>query len=351
MRILYLIDNFSLGGAQTVVKGLMDNSGPDSEEYAIALRKKEPLMSMDHPGALTFPSRSRFSFRLFRYLKRFIREKQIDILHCQLPRSIATGYLLKRAFPGIKYIIHEQGDVFESRVHAFLLKLFRGKADGVLACSEATASMLSKRAHVDRDKVKVLYNFVDLDRFYPGKDPKDQVQKIAFAGRIEKRKGWREFIRAASAFQDREELSFYLAGSGTEVKKLRHALEKEGSTRISHVGFVDRMQEFYQDMDLLVIPSHFEPMGMVAVEAMACGTPVLATDVPGLNEVVKHEVNGWTCAARSSRALVRAIREILDMPADRRESITRQGTRDAQGYSLREFSLELQQFYNSLHIR
>ena len=127
MRILYLIDNFSLGGAQTVIKGLMENAGHDLEKYAIALREKEPRMTLDHPGALTFPSRSKFSFRVVRFLKRFIRDQQIDVLHCQLPRSIATGYLLKRAFPGIKYIIHEQGDVFESRAHALLLKIFKQK--------------------------------------------------------------------------------------------------------------------------------------------------------------------------------------------------------------------------------
>jgi glycosyltransferase involved in cell wall biosynthesis len=115
------------------------------------------------------------------------------------------------------------------------------------------------------------------------------------------------------------------------------------------MGFVDRMQEFYQDMDLLVIPSHFEPMGMVAVEAMACGIPVLATDVPGLNEVVKHRVNGWTCAPRSTRALIGAIEEILDMAAAERISIASQGTREARSYSLREFSQKLQRFYNSLN--
>ncbi len=348
MRILYLIDNFSLGGAQTVVKGLMENGAESSQKYAIALRQKEPEMIIGHPQAITFPSSSKYTFKVLAFLKDFISEKEIEILHCQLPRSIVIGYLLKRAFPEIKYIIHEQGDVFESRAYSILLKIFRKKADGILTCSEATAKALTRRSHMESQKINILYNFVDLRRFSPGSQSSFNGQKIAFAGRIEKRKGWREFIKAAHYFQGRKELSFHMAGTGTEVKKLVRSIQKQKDARIRYVGFREDMKAFYQEMDLLVIPSHFEPMGMVAVEAMACGVPVLAANVPGLNEIVKHKINGWTYPSKSVTELTRAIEGILDSDPEEIQAIIERGIDHARAFSLQEFSRKLQDYYTTL---
>lgn len=348
MRILYLIDNFSLGGAQTVVKGLMECSEATDTKYAFALREKKPLMSIEHPNSHSFPSSSKYTFRVVRYLKNYISENNIDVLHCQLPRSILTGYILKRIFPHIKYIIHEQGDVFESRVYAMLLRMLWKRADGILACSMATANMLVRRSHVDSGKIKVLYNFVDPDRFSPGQLSETGILKIAFAGRIEKRKGWREFIGAAINLRNRKELSFHLAGTGTEVKKLKRAIGKQKDVTINYWGYVSDMKTFYQEMDLLVIPSHFEPMGMVAVEAMACGIPVLAADVPGLNEVVHHQKNGWTYAGSSAGNLSRTITDLLEGDPAERKSIIDRGIQDARRYALEEFSKELHEFHSTL---
>jgi glycosyltransferase involved in cell wall biosynthesis len=348
MRILYLIDNFSLGGAQTIVKGLMENGAENMQIYAIALRQKQPTLIIDHPNATAFPSNSKYSFKVLKFLKNFISEKKIEILHCQLPRSIVMGYLLKRAFPDIKYIIHEQGDVFESRAYSMLLRIMRKKADGILTCSEATGEMLTRRSHVELQKIRVLYNFVDLSRFSPDKNSSFQGQKIAFAGRIEKRKGWREFIKAALYFKDQTELSFHIAGTGTEVGSLVRGIRKQKDAHIEYLGFRADMKAFYQDMDLLVIPSHFEPMGMVAVEAMACGLPVLAANVPGLNEIVKHKINGWIYTSLSVSELTGAIEEILDCDPDEINSIVERGIEHAHEYSLQIFSGKLQEYYSSL---
>lgn len=347
MSILYLIDNFSLGGAQTIVKGLMDNSAEGDPVFAIALRMKNPALLMDHPNIITFQSNSKYSFKVLGFLKQFISEKKIDILHCQLPRSILMGYLLKRAFPEIKYIIHEQGDVFESWAYSRLLRIIWKKADGILTCSEAGAKVLAARSHVEPGKIRVLYNFVDLSRFSPSDQNSFNGKKIAFAGRIEKRKGWREFIQAAYELRDRKELEFYVAGTGTEVNKLVRSIRKKKGASIHYVGFQADMKAFYTDMDLLVIPSHLEPMGMVAVEAMACGIPVLAADVPGLNEVVHHKVNGWTYNTLSVPRLTRAIEEILDCSPDRIDAVIAQGIRDAREFSFQKFSSKLMEFYSS----
>ncbi len=345
MKILYLIDNFSLGGAQTVVKGLMENAAEEDQIYAIALRQKKPEMTINHPHATAFQSRSRYTFKVLKFLKDFISEKKIEILHCQLPRSIVIGYLLKRSFPEIKYIIHEQGDVFESWTYSILLRVLMKRADGFLACSEATRNVLTRRSHIAPEKIHVLYNFVDLSRFSPDKCPSFNGQKIAFAGRIEKRKGWREFIEATRYLHDQKDFSFHMAGTGSEAKKLLRMIRKQKDAHIVYVGYQDNMNAFYREMDLLVIPSHFEPMGMVAIEAMACGIPVLAANVPGLNEIVKHKVNGWTYAPKTVNGLIGAIEEILECEPDEMDAIIERSIEHSQGFSVLKFTSKLQEYY------
>ncbi len=349
MKILYLIDNFSLGGAQTIVKGLMENAADNTQIHALGLRQKKPDLDIDHPNAIIFQSSSKYTFKVIGFLKDFISKNKIEVLHCQLPRSIVIGYLLKRAFPKIKYIIHEQGDIFESWTYAMLLRIIWKKADGILTCSKASAKVLIRRAHVDPLRITVLYNFVDLKRFSPREHLSFKGQKIAFAGRIERRKGWREFIRAALFLKDKEGLSFYLAGTGTEVRKLERGIRKHKDANLNYLGYQADMKAFYGEMDLLVIPSHFEPMGMVAVEAMACGIPVLAANVPGLNEVVNHGKNGWTYTSKSAKELARAIEVILDDHPDRINAVAEKGIEHAQDFSLQEFAISLQEFHNSLN--
>ncbi len=348
MKVLYLIDNFSLGGAQTVVKGLMEKNRSNMQVYAIALREKSPKTIIDHPNAECYNSKSKYSFRPLGYLESFILKNQIEIIHCQLPRSIFFGYLLKRKLPYLKYLIHEQGDVFESWIYSILLRIFKSKADGIFACSKATKDTLSIRSKIAAHKITVLYNFVDLARFSPGKGDVGNVVKIGFAGRIEKRKGWREFIRAAKYFQDNKNLFFYIAGSGSEEGKLLRILRNEDYSNIKFLGFKANVEEFFHLIDLLVIPSHFEPMGMVAIEAMACRVPVLASDVPGLNEIVEHEINGWTYPSKSIHALTDAIFDIINYEPGRKKNIIDGGFEQAQKFSIEKYWNTLQNLYASV---
>ena len=80
----------------------------------------------------------------------------------------------------------------------------------------------------------------------------------------------------------------------------------------------DTLHYYYSAAELLVMPSHYESFGMVALEAMACGTPVVVSDVGGLHELVQHNKTGFRVAAGDPAALGRAIERLLDDPALRR---------------------------------
>jgi glycosyltransferase involved in cell wall biosynthesis len=349
MKILYLIDNYSLGGAQTVVKGIMDNNISDRLIFSVALRKKVPTIEINHPNSISIQSKSKYSFLPLIFLKKFIKSNRIEIIHCQLPRSIIFGYILKRFFyPGLKYIIHEQGDIFESLAYTLLLRIVSKKADRIIACSNATALMMEQRSGVSIEKIFIIYNFVDLKRFTQNTITKSEMMHIGFAGRIEKRKGWREFLYAASELKSDPRFKFYMAGTGKDTDKLINKIAELKVTNVEYQGLRKDMERFYQSIDILVIPSHFEPMGMVAVEAMASGISIIASDVPGLNEVVINGRNGWLIKPRSVEELVRAIIQVFETGNQEREHYIKTGLEDVKEFSYSFFYQKIKTLHNIL---
>jgi D-inositol-3-phosphate glycosyltransferase len=80
----------------------------------------------------------------------------------------------------------------------------------------------------------------------------------------------------------------------------------------------DSLQYYYAAADVLVMPSHYESFGMVALEAMACGTPVIASDVGGLSTLVQDGKTGFRVKVNDSAALASAIEKLMDDEARRR---------------------------------
>jgi L-malate glycosyltransferase len=349
MKVLYLIDNYSLGGAQTIIKGIMENNLVNQDMYSIALRHKEPKIEINNSRAVCINSKSKFSFSPLSYIKKFIHTNNIELIHCQLPRSIFFGYLLKRLFyHRLKYIIHEQGDIFDSWIYSFILRIVYHNADAIVACSNATANMMKLRSGIPLFKIKVIYNFVDLKRFSPETFQKPEGFHIGFAGRIIKRKGWKEYVTAAYQLQSDPNLKFYIAGTGSETSKMLRMIDRLGIKNISYLEFKNNIESFYHTLDLLIIPSHFEPMGMVAVEAMACDVAVVASNVPGLNEVVRDGRNGWLITPKSVENLVEIIKCILKADKTITATLRNNALQDVDEYSFIKFEEKINQLYQEL---
>ena len=351
-RVLYLIDNYSLGGAQIVVKGILENNVTNYNVFSIALRKKDPVMEIVSKNAFVYQSKSRFSFMPLLFVKRFIESHHIDILHCQLPRSIVFGFLLKTLFfPDLIYIIHEQGDVFESRLYAVILRFIAGKSNGIIACSKATAHKLQERSGLSASKIRVIYNFVDLSRFTPFSNNESGTYIIGFAGRIEKRKGWREFLQIAELLKYKTNLRFFIAGTGSERLKMTRIMNIRALSNVEYFGYLTDMAGFYHQLHLLVIPSYFEPMGMVAVESLACGVPVIASNVPGLNEILDEEKDGWLVPVHAIEPVIRLIEEFVRKPKDDRQVMTSNAICKAAIFAYTGFEATLQQYYQQFMYR
>lgn len=357
MKVLHLIDHLGIGGAQTVVTGILTR---DREQDCFAIRnKKASAVNIDNVYCSMSKSKLKLNVLTLFKIKKLILQNNYPILHCHLFAGYLYGYLLKRLwFPAIKLIFHEHGQIFrKQKLYDSFLNYSPNKVDLFIAVSEATKRKLIENAGIPENKIKVLYNFVDLEKFSPEVlgtyDRNGQREKlgineedfvIGFAGRLIERKGWRELCLAMKSHENRN-IKLLIAGVGLEAKKLQYMIKELDMKReVIYLGLVNDILKFYSCIDCFIIPSHWEPLGITEIEAQACGIPIIATNVEGLNEVVSDKKTGLLFKPKNEKELAEKI-ELIERDKDLREKLVENGLFSVKKYSLDNYLIILGGFY------
>jgi len=359
MKILHIIDNLSLGGAQTLVRGIFDCQQENKDIFLFSLREKNIKIEINHSNVFNFCSTKKYSFLPLKKIKEIIRKEKIDVLHCHLFRSYIFAYLLKIFyFPKIKIIIHEHGQIFEKNIfYKIFLLITNKKIDLFIACSHATRKLLIKFLPKLNKKIEVLHNFVDLDYFNIdnkidtsldreklGLDKDDFV--FGFAARIIKRKGWKNLLMAfQGVVKYKPNCKLLIAGDGKDKGRLLKFIEKNNlGNNVYFLGYISDMCWFYSLIDCFIIPSHFEPMGITEMEAQSMGVPVIASNVDGLNEIVSNNENGLLFEVGNVSDLLEKIRFVCEDEVLRNKLI-KNGLESVSLYSLSGYLEKLKKIY------
>lgn len=198
-------------------------------------------------------------------------------------------------------------------------------ADAVIATTDAERSVLLAMG-ADPDRVGVIPCGVDLSRFRPsGTGPHTGRPRIVAASRLVPRKGLDDLLRAAVPLPDTEVV---IAGGPVDqpvsedpegARLLQLADDLGIADRVQLLGGLPRadMPGLFRQASVVVCSPWYEPFGMVALEAMACGVPVVATRVGGLAETVLHDETGLLVPPRDPDALASALRAVLTDPERR----------------------------------
>ncbi len=201
-------------------------------------------------------------------------------------------------------------------------------ATRTIVCSEAMRAEVSAALRVPAGELTKVHNAVDLEAWRTSGDQQARARATAgvpagsplvvLAGRIEWEKGGDTAVRALSMIRRAHPgTHLVLAGTGSR----RHVLEKLARSRrvfraVHFTGHLDEAQlaALLGAADVAVVPSSYEPFGMVALEAGAAGTPVVAGDAGGLPEVIRNGQTGLLVPTRSARALADAVGLVLREP-------------------------------------
>ncbi|MEX1113535.1 MAG: glycosyltransferase family 4 protein [Patescibacteria group bacterium] len=244
-----------------------------------------------------------------------------DVIHAHHAAHTAWIANYCRAVYRINYLVTVHGtDVYNATLdRRFVVPTIDAlnHADMISVVSGQTRKWMFRVYGKDfTSKVRTITGGVD-SRAFPAHGPAHRVERqyglrgkkvVLFTGKLIPTKGVTYLIRAARQMQ----AEVFVLGDGPERKRLMQQASR--NPHVHFPGYVkgEALAEFYRRADVMVVPSVWdEPLGLITLEAMSSGTPVVASKRGGIGSVVKHGQNGFLVRARSGAAIARAVNKLL----------------------------------------
>jgi D-inositol-3-phosphate glycosyltransferase len=246
------------------------------------------------------------------------------------------------------------------------------EADQIVAATQAEVAQIQWLYQVSPEHVIVIPPGVDVSHFYPidGDEAKEYIgvplenKMLLFVGRIEFLKGIDTLLHAVAGLNrsgifDDQGACLAIIGGEADVSSQVLSDEMQRLTQLSEelgikdiVRFLgkrdqDSLPYYYSAAEVVVVPSHYESFGLVALEAMACGTPVVASETGGLAFLIKDGETGFHVPAGDVEALQSQLEMILKDDL-LRERLGRQAAAYARGYDWKMISNQILGLYESL---
>ncbi|HEX7926738.1 MAG TPA: glycosyltransferase family 4 protein [bacterium] len=276
-----------------------------------------------------------FSFRALGEVARLLRRQRFDVLHDV--QTLGYGMLLMRAFgiPLLTTVHHPltvdrreafaRNETFEELYHTavFYPVTMQGRVirrvDHVITASQAGKAEIAQDFRVAPERISIVNNGLDTERFHnPGHWPREPSTLLFVGNSDDFKKGAVYLVRALALLPESVRLRIVDEPYPVKQRVWPEAERLGVQHRITFTGRLDeeRLREEYCRATMLVQPSVFEGFGLPAAEALACQTPVVATDAGAVSEVVTPDC-GLLAPPRDPAALATAIQALLDDPARR----------------------------------
>ena len=333
-----------VGGAESLVASLTEalchqgitvhvlTSVPPSPRIAAAIRSSAgsvTLPSPPRPGRLPWEHEA---FYKAEALERLLAEEDVDVVHAfSYDAAITAAVVCPRGDPGrvpvvgtfSEMTVRQRAKIEHLRAR-FVFSL--DALDLYIAISEAYADIALAHG-LPSSKLRVNKAGIDVQQFAGGSRRRgrqrlgigDQTLVVTCPSRFSRRKGQLDLLQAIALLQPLQ-LDVQLVMAGSINSAYQEDLEAIEAASAHQVRWPVRilqdlphgdMPDLLAASDLVVLPSHYEGLGLAALEAMAAGTCVLLADTIGLNEVAVHGETAWFVPPRSPEALALALRELL----------------------------------------
>jgi glycosyltransferase involved in cell wall biosynthesis len=303
MRILQVNSARKLGGGETHVRELTAELRRRGHHVVLAGRPDGPLQADVQSGALR--------------LRNLLKRDRFDVIHAHVARDYPVVAAAALGIPAVKVVFTRH------LLYPVRRNLLYKRVDGWIAPTEQILEML---APLKPRHSAVIPNWVDTEKFAYRPHPPHQPMRIGLIGQISPHKGHDDAIEAMRNLGATFRL--LIAGEG-EPAYVRALKRKSAALPIEFVGFVS-LPDYFDEIDVLLVPSWQEPFGIVTIEAMAAGIPVIGT---GPADVLR----GTIIPPRDPQALADAIRHVkLDSKA--RSYVE-------QNFDIRKVISEIEEFY------
>jgi glycosyltransferase involved in cell wall biosynthesis len=356
-KILHIIWDGNLGGVQRYVQKVITSTEWQNTQNTVLIITKpgEVINEKSLPGIEVISVKVRANFQLrkvYTAVRETVKRLGIEVIHCHCDTLLFMTQL--RLFTDCKLVYTEHGDSFVRSKRKVLTELL-WKWNGPLWDTIIQNSYYSEKEFVSRfpflqGTVTVAPNPL-LDKVE--KEPKRVMSlkpQIGTIGRLSQVKGNDLFLESIPhILKIIPEAHFHIFGDGEEKFALENqALKNNIFSKISFHGYTDKPLEVMKSLDCVVVPSRKESFGLVALEAMAVGTPVAAFKGTGVNDFLREGQNGCMATMGDTVGLAGAVVRILKNP-QRWGRMSNSGINMvAAQYSLKKHITSLEDIYEQL---
>ncbi len=296
-----------------------------------------------------------FAIQSYRALKALKKNVSIDLIICHtVTNSYAAAYFGKKNNIPTLLILHElirDRIIYGNPYNWWTTKLYKHATRYALKAINyfvGVSSYMKKFIVLEgatNKKTFVNHNPVDLEKFYPMKDTTKNID-ILFIGRLSVEKGVGILIKSTKFFDKNWIVT--IIGDGALRKDLEQ-LAYEYNYNVKFEGWIkyENLNPFINRAKILVVPSVTEPHGIVVLEAMACGVPVIGSKTGGIPDMIKHNVNGWLVIKNDPKALGRQINKVLDNEMVL-QKMGKEALKTAEMFSRKNFEKKISRFYKAL---
>jgi glycosyltransferase involved in cell wall biosynthesis len=353
INILQLVNGFAIGGGEIKLLELIEKL--DKEKYKIvvcSVGQGGPLQSEFErvcPRVVVFEKRHRFDIGLIFKLVKLMRQERIDIVQTTLLYADILGAVAAK-IAGVPFVV--SWDVVTQpfkTLHKMAYSVAKRNMNLVVTVSDAINRKTVAERNMPVDRVKTIHYGVDLDKFNTnGVDTAVKRRELGLSedellvgvvARLNEQKGHKYLVAAAPEIVKQfPHVRFVFVGDGPLRADIEKQIDDLGISRhFTFLGFRDDVHEILKVFDIFVLPSLYEGLPNVVLEAMAAGKPIIATAVDGTPEAVADGETGLLVPSREPEPLKSAI---IKLVSDEKTRLVM--ARNARKRAESHFSLEKQ---------
>ncbi len=390
IELTHIICSLGYGGAERFLIDLIKNT--DREKYEISVLcviEGGPLVKeLELNGVKVFiiGKKTKLGISTIWKIYKYLKKKKIQIVHTHLFAGDTWGRIAAVLARTPIIISTEHSINFNEGIIKRLVKKFLSHfTDKIIAISQTVKENSQRRDWINPEKIEVIYNGINLEKFskldsrFHGNDKEKNGDDITlgFVGRLEKEKGAKylietmglieknekghpEFISGSkNIFTNKKEdnrfrnkfgmtkLKLKILGDGTQRKNLEIMSDQFGlKDKIKFLGFKNNPSEFYQEIDILIIPSLWEGLSIVALEAMAFGVPIIASNSGGLKEIIEDGKTGILFEPENSKDLTEKILWAIGNP-DKMNSMVKKAKIKVENFDIKKKAKKYERIYEN----
>jgi glycosyltransferase involved in cell wall biosynthesis/predicted metal-dependent phosphoesterase TrpH len=362
-----LAERFSAGGHQVTVIAPSDDKtalrAARQRVRAVLLGEAPAVFAQDEPSPRyffaggTYPVRHNRSLRviaapvdLISNIDVLMESEDLDLLHLHEPFAPSLGWTaLRHAKCPLVATFHANSErLTQYWLTRPIFERFFASFDAVIATSQAARDTAARTFPGD---YRIVRGGVDLECFRPADGRRPGPPRLLFVGAESRRKGLGVLLRALRYMEDDlPPFTLDVCGADTQEQRFAWVVPPAFARRVRFRGRLssDALAELYRDADVVCAPSAGgESTGAVLLEAMASGAAVVATRVPGYDELIEDGANGVLVTVRRARTLAQALRPLLVEPG-LREGYAREGLRRVQTYDWDHVARQVGEVYEQV---